>query len=177
MKKKIAVIALAIAASIASLNAQTLTTAVTNAFPPFSTSISNYIPSVSSFALHMDVRAGYGFNLNSRERMEALTASVSISPSLSFGGVVSRDRLGVCAGGVTLGINGSVNVPLVGELDCFAGEGVAYDFHYKAPANYLFTGVERPFTVGKFRIAPGLSLANTSTRAGTVLFGGVAMSF
>jgi hypothetical protein len=148
-----------------------------SAFPAFSSSLTNYIPSTASLGQVVNVRAGYGFNLNSNQKMTAAAAEFSISPSLSFGGVASYDETGWCAGGVTLGINGSVNLPLLGKVNCFAGEGVAYDFKYKAPANYLFTGVERPFSVGKYTLAPGISLANTSTRAGTIALVGLGITF
>ena len=135
----------------------------------------NFIPTKSAFAEHFDARIGYGVNLNSHASMEAIAAAVSLAPALSFGGVVSRDRTGWCAGGVTLNVTGTFNAPLVGPLTLFAGDGVAYDFQFHAPANYIFTGVERPFIVGKYRIAPGVSMANTSTRAGTVIFFGIGI--
>ena len=149
----------------------------TNSFPPFSTALTNYIPTTANFATRIDIRAGYGVNLTSHDPIAAAAVSVSLSPSLALGGVVSRDSTGWCAGGVTLGINGSAHLPLIGRIDMFAGDGVAYDFKYHCAANYLFVGVERPFFYKKFRIAPGVSLANTSTRAGTNLLLGLGIGF
>ena len=162
--------------SIFSFLVVTLASAQTTNFPPFSlSSLTNYTPTAATFASRFDARIGYGVNLNSQQGIEAMAASFTLAPALAFGGVVSHDSTGWCAGGVTLNVCGTVNAPIVGTLTLFAGDGIAYDFKYHAPANYLFTGVERDFIIGKVHIAPGLSLANTSTRAGTVLFIGVGI--
>jgi len=154
-------------------NAQTNLTS----FPAWSSALTNYTPSKASFAARVDARAGYGINLTSHDPIAAAALSVSLAPSLAFGGVISHDSTGWCAGGLTIGINGSVQAPYIGTVDMFAGDGVAYDFHTHGAANYLFIGAERPFLIGSFRIAPGISLANTSTRAGTDLFFGISCRF
>ena len=176
MKKLI--IALTISVLTLSVNASTN---VVNQIPSVS-SLTNLLSSLTPTAAiaktyHFDARVGYGVNLSSQQPLAAASAAWQIAPALAFGGVVARDGYGVTAGGLTLGINGSVNVKYIGELDLFAGDGIAYDFKFKAPANYLFTGVEKPFHVGSSRVAPGVSLANTSTRAGTAILFGVSAEF
>ena len=163
-------------------HAQSVTNIV-NQIPSVSslTSVTNLLTSLTPTAAvakqyKFDARIGYGINLNSQQPIAALAVSYQIAPALAIGGVVSRDSTGICAGGVTLGINGSVKV-FGEEVDLFAGDGIAYDFHYRDPANYLFTGAEVPFHVGGTRIAPGISLANTSTRAGADLLLGVSVEF
>lgn len=150
----------------------------TNSSPPFKeTTLANFTPTKAEFGSRIDLRVGYGVNLTSHDTMAAAALSCSLSPSVAFGVVVAHDSTGWQMGGCTLGINGSVNVPVIGRLDMFAGDGVAYDARYHSAANYLFIGCERPFFIGKFRIAPGFSLANTSTRAGTVLLVGTSVRF
>ena len=159
----------------------------TNEMPTFPSvsnlgSVTNLINSLTPTAAvaqkyRFDARIGYGVNIASQQPVAALSVAYQIAPALAIGGVVARDSIGITAGGLTLGINGSVDVPWIGELDVFAGDGIAYDFQYHAPANYLFTGVEKPFYIGKYRIAPGVSLANTSTRAGTDLLFGCSLEF
>ena len=137
----------------------------------------NLTPTRAGLAARADLRAGYGINLSSHDGVAVLAADFSLAPALAFGLVVSRDSTGLCAGGLTLGINGSFDAPLIGTVDAFAGDGVAYDFHFHCAANYLFTGLERPFALGHCTLAPGISLANTSTRAGTDIFLGASLRF
>ena len=134
-------------------------------------------PTMADFGARVDIRAGYGFNIGSGDAMQVAATDVSLSPAMGFGLVVSHDSTGICAGGLTIGIHGSFDLPVLGKIDAFAGDGIAYDFHYNSPANYLFTGFEKPFTIKRFRFSPGVSLANTSTRAGTVIIGGFSCKF
>lgn len=166
---KIAVV-LIFAALVASASAQTNLTS----FPPFSAAADNYLPTTDHFAHRIDLRAGYGINLTSHDPVAAAAVAISLAPALSLGAVASHDRTGWIAGGLTLSVNGSAQVPLIGRVDMFAGDGVAYDVQLKKAANYLFVGAERPFLLWGCRLSPGFTLANTSTRAGTELIGGLS---
>jgi hypothetical protein len=149
------------------------------AFPPVSSlfTATNLLPTVSSLGQHIEVRAGYGYNTATHTAVEAAAVDYELAPSLSIGGVFYRDNWGIASGGVTMSINGSINAPLVGELDFFGGDGLGYDFRFHKPVNYLFTGIEKPFKVSVLRLAPGVSLVNTSDRPGTAILGGLSFTF
>lgn len=137
-------------------------------------SLDSYLPTRASLGQDIEVRAGYGYNSSIHSALEVLAVEYTLAPALSLGGVFYRDNYGIDSGGVTMSINGSYQAPLVGELDFFGGEGIGYSFRFHKPVNYLFTGIERPFLIGKFRLAPGFSILNATDRPGTAFILGVS---
>ena len=135
----------------------------------------NYLPTTNSIGQDINIRAGYGYNNSIHSGTEVFAANIVLAPALSIGGVIYRDNYGIDSGGVTMSINGGITLPLVGELDFFGGEGIGYSFRFHKPVNYLFTGVERPFVFSGFRIAPGVTILNTTDRPGTDFILGISI--
>ena len=119
------------------------------------------------------LRAGYGLNTATHHQIEALQITAPISQYVSIGFVGAHYGSEWLYGGATVTLGITENLPVLGTVQEFAGDGVVYDFENLTPANYSYTGVEKYWTVNSdLTLGIGAIVANVSSQSGVDILGG-----
>jgi hypothetical protein len=117
--------------------------------------------------------AGAGVNTANNRPVVALTATVPVSTYASVGFVGAYGNNSWYEGGVNLTLGITNSLPLLGQVQEFAGDGAVYDFRTSAVANYSFTGVSKSWQVSpSVVLGVGAIIANTSDQPGVDVIGG-----
>ena len=115
---------------------------------------------------------GGGENLSSHSPVAVAMLTLPVSANASLGILGGYQNGTWYEGGAALQWGVTNNVPVIGNVRSFAGEGVVYDIANRAPANYSYGGFEKGWTIStNWTISASIVTANTSDTAGVNLLG------
>lgn len=126
----------------------------------------------------ISLRAGAGINTVDHRPVVAIMATVPVSALAAVGFVGAYANNSFQEGGADLTLGVTNDVPMLGTMQEFAGDGVVYDFRRNGIANYSFTGIEKYFTLSQnATLGFGAVIANTSDEPGIDIIAGGNFTF
>lgn len=119
-----------------------------------------------------------GMNTTSHELIYGAMVTVPVTDHLAIGGVVASIGGQFYEGGANVSYGVTNSLPVIGDYQAFAGDGIVYNFISRAPANYAFAGFQKTWILGsKWDLGVGVVTANTSDRAGIDVLGGLHLTY
>jgi hypothetical protein len=116
--------------------------------------------------------AGTGINTSTKQAIFVTAVSFPLNDVAGIGAVAGYTDGSFYEGGLNFQLTTTNNWPVIKMVRSTAGDGMVYNFRKHEPANYLFSGFEKQFTISR-KWSAGLSViaANTSDITGIAIIG------
>lgn len=115
----------------------------------------------------ISARIGYGINSANKNQVFAMSASMPLSSKTQVGLVGAYIGKSFYEGGLNLSYGATNNLPYLGTIYSYAGDGMIYNFRKGEIANYAFSGINKDWIISsKCSFGIGIAVANTSDMSG-----------